>query len=69
MWAYTPASESDPLGAAPGRARVHSSMYAGLRTNLPRELMAYSDFSFCPRDLGHWSVDDRRFCCHQEVRG
>jgi hypothetical protein len=26
--------------------RVHSSMYAGLRTNLPRHLMSFSDFPF-----------------------
>lgn len=34
------------LGRSPKRPRVHSSMYAGLRTNLPREVMSYSDFAF-----------------------
>lgn len=31
-----PETEDDPLGVDPARRRVHSSMYAGLRTNLPR---------------------------------
>ena len=43
---------------------VHSSMYASLRTNLPRDLMAFSDFSFVDR---HWG-DERRFCGHREVQ-
>ncbi|VAH06147.1 unnamed protein product [Triticum turgidum subsp. durum] len=60
-WAYDPrADETDPLGAA-----VHGSLYASLRTNLPRELMGFS---------GHESLvgrvfagDSRTFPGHQEV--
>jgi cation diffusion facilitator CzcD-associated flavoprotein CzcO len=39
------------------------SMYAQLRTNLPREVMGFSDFWF-----GEPFVDGRRFCGHQEVK-
>ena len=48
------------------RYKVHSSMYAKLRTNLPREVMAYTDFAF--DDLGGCSQDARRFPSHAEVR-
>lgn len=41
-------------------------MYAKLRTNLPREVMAYTDFAF--DDLGGRSHDARRFPSHAEVR-
>ena len=41
---------------------VHSSMYKNLRTNLPREVMSYTDFPFTQT----W-LDPRRFCSHQEV--
>ena len=37
-------------------------MYANLRTNLPREVMSYTDFPFT-RSWG----DPRRFCGHAEV--
>ena len=42
---------------------MHSSMYRNLRTNLPREVMSYTDFPFTRT----WQ-DSRRFCSHQEVR-
>lgn len=38
VWVYEPETEDDPLGVDPGRKRVFSSMYAGLRTNLPRRV-------------------------------
>ena len=44
------------------RDHVHSSMYRNLRTNLPREVMSYTDFPFTRT----W-LDSRRFCSHQEV--
>ncbi len=48
--------------------QVHSSMYSGLRTNLPREIMSYLDFPFTPELMGKSrSVDPRRFCSHVEV--
>lgn len=48
VWAYDERTEADPLGAGeplPQEA-VHSSMYYNLRTNLPREIMAFTDFPF-----------------------
>lgn len=53
------------LGKDPKRHKVHSSMYANLRTNLPREVMAYTDFPF--DDLNGRSQDSRRFPSHAEV--
>jgi len=52
-WRYDP---------APGS---HSAVYASLRTNLPRELMGFTSFSFT-RDRSYG--DDRRFCGHAEVQ-
>lgn len=62
-----PQVESDPLGGDPARTRVHSSMYRGLATNLPREIMGYSDFPFSPSNMCGRSVDSRRFPCSDEV--
>lgn len=46
--------------------KVHSSMYDNLRTNLPREIMGFSEFPF---DASFpESEDPRRFCTHHEVR-
>ena len=39
-WIYRPESEPDPLGQT--GSRIHSSMYASMRTNLPRDVMAFS---------------------------
>jgi len=57
----------DLLGRDPRRRRVHSSMYADLRTNLPREVMGFSDFPDIPAALGGRSADARRFPAHAEV--
>jgi hypothetical protein len=38
-----------------------------LRTNLPREVMGYTDFPFTPATLGPRSADPRRFPSHTEV--
>ncbi|KAM3316778.1 hypothetical protein ACQJBY_034746 [Aegilops geniculata] len=59
-WRYDDAASADPLGAG----GVHGSLYASLRTNLPRECMGFLDFPFVA-DEG--SVDPRRFPGHQEV--
>ena len=45
LWVYREETETDPLGQCP-RRRIHSSLYASLRTNLPRDLMAFDDYPF-----------------------
>lgn len=65
VWRYQEQTEDDPLGRAPAR-RVHGSMYAGLRTNLPREVMGFAAFPFDHRFPG--SADPDRFCSHSEVQ-
>ncbi|TVU31760.1 hypothetical protein EJB05_23460, partial [Eragrostis curvula] len=61
-WLYTPpATAADPLGAA----ATHSSLYASLRTNLPREVMGFLDFPFSA--ASGYSADPRRFPGHEEV--
>ncbi|KMT16342.1 hypothetical protein BVRB_3g054890 [Beta vulgaris subsp. vulgaris] len=64
-WVYSPEVESDPLGLDPTRKIVHSSLYASLRTNLPREVMGFRDYPFVPS--GKADRDSRRFVTHQEV--
>lgn len=41
--------------------------YASLRTNLPREIMGFSDLPFTPEAMGARSTDPRRFPRHTEV--
>ena len=66
-WVYTEEVESDDLiGIKPDRQRLHSSMYKGLRTNLPREIMGFLEFPFDTHYPGK-SVDPRRYCTHEEV--
>jgi cation diffusion facilitator CzcD-associated flavoprotein CzcO len=64
VWVYEPEVDSELLGVKSDRKRVHSSMYASLRTNLPRELMSYVDYPFLPRNGRR---DGRRYPGHQEV--
>ncbi|KDO61496.1 hypothetical protein CISIN_1g038157mg, partial [Citrus sinensis] len=64
-WVYTPRVESDQLGVDPNRAVIHTSLYSSLRTNLPREVMGFTDYPFTARDDG--SGDPRRFPGHAEV--
>lgn len=45
VWAFTDDAESDLLGTS-ASSRVHSSLYASLRTNLPREVMRYCASNF-----------------------
>ncbi|KAG8092498.1 hypothetical protein GUJ93_ZPchr0012g19675 [Zizania palustris] len=59
-WLYAAPAAADPLGAA----ATHSSLYASLRTNLPREVMGFIDFPFV---AGAGSADPRRFPGHEEV--
>ncbi|KAG2319991.1 hypothetical protein Bca52824_013204 [Brassica carinata] len=67
LWVYTPQTEPDPLSLDPNRTVVHSSVYASLRTNLPRECMGYRDFPFVPRDDDDESRDPRRYPSYGEV--
>lgn len=62
-WIYTEDVEEHPLN---GGRRVHSSMYHGLRTNLPREIMGFSELPFLPGCFPG-SSDPRQFPGHQEV--
>lgn len=64
-WVYTDAVESDPLGRDPARCRIHTSMYADLRTNLPRDLMAFREYPFDGRGGG--TDDGLRFPPHIDV--
>ncbi|KAK3153262.1 hypothetical protein QOZ80_2BG0169920 [Eleusine coracana subsp. coracana] len=64
-WAYDPRADDDAgplLGRDPGA--VHSSMYASLRTNLPRELMGFSGFPLAGRAF---AGDPRTFPGHREI--
>lgn len=76
MWVYDPEIETDLLGICANRQRVHSSMYASLRTNVPRELMGFLDYSFIPNENendkqnrieGSPKRDTRRYPGHAEV--
>jgi len=51
VWVYDAGSDDDITGVDP-RHRVHSSLYDSLRTNLPRDLMAFSDYTFDSRGGG-----------------
>lgn len=65
IWAYEPRADADPLSrdpAAPGA--VHGSLYASLRTNLPRELMGFSGFPMAGRVF---AGDARALPGHREV--
>ncbi|KAK1420135.1 hypothetical protein QVD17_21486 [Tagetes erecta] len=62
-WAYDPRVESDLLGVDPKRDVVHSSLYKSLKTNLPRELMSFTDFKFGEKVYS----DPRLFPGHEEV--
>ncbi|XP_058224162.1 flavin-containing monooxygenase FMO GS-OX-like 4 [Rhododendron vialii] len=64
-WVYNPTTESDPLGIDPARPVVHSSLYASLRTNLPREVMGFREYPFVAKNGAH--RDPRRFPGHGEV--
>ncbi|KAF6261626.1 putative dimethylaniline monooxygenase [Scenedesmus sp. NREL 46B-D3] len=66
-WVYTDEVDSDPLGQDSRRTRVHSSMYQGLTTNLPREIMGFSDFPFSTAAMAGRSIDARRYPCSDEV--
>ncbi|KAK1364547.1 Flavin-containing monooxygenase [Heracleum sosnowskyi] len=61
-WVYDPRVESDLLSLDPDRGIIHSSVYSSLRTNFPRHVMGFSDFSFTKI-----YEDSRTFPSHEEV--
>ncbi|KAH7862377.1 hypothetical protein Vadar_004045 [Vaccinium darrowii] len=63
IWVYDPRVEPDPLGVDPNREIVHNTLYYSLRTNLPRDLMGFSDYPFTDRVY----CDARNFPGHAEV--
>lgn len=65
-WNYKEDIDSDPVSQDSSRTRVHSSMYASLRTNLPRECMSFLEFPLVP-GLTPGSEDSRRYCSHEAV--
>ena len=52
---------------SPAPFRIHSSLYDGLRVNLPREIMGYSDFPFVWRD-GDAHDDGGKDALHEKGR-
>eukprot|EP01018_Ginkgo_biloba_P016530 Gb_21983 [translate_table: standard] len=63
VWLYNSDVEDDPLGQNPHRKVVHSSLYASLRANLPREIMGFVDYPLVAKD----GRDARRFPGHREI--
>jgi len=61
VWVYRDEVEDDPLGLNASRS-VHGSLYASLRTNLPREVMAFRENPF-----GDSRPDNRQFPSHERV--
>ena len=64
LWNYTDAVEDDPLGQRPSR-RIHGSLYASMRVNLPRDLMAFDGYTF--DDAGGGRDDWPRYPHHPRV--
>jgi dimethylaniline monooxygenase (N-oxide forming) len=52
-WVYT-----DDIGKNKHGLDVHSSMYRGLHTNLPKEIMGYPDFPIPPQDKSYIPAED-----------
>ncbi|CAI9105778.1 OLC1v1004791C2 [Oldenlandia corymbosa var. corymbosa] len=50
IWAYDDRVESDPLGIDPKRQIIHSSLYASVRSTIPKEIMGFSDYPINVRD-------------------
>jgi cation diffusion facilitator CzcD-associated flavoprotein CzcO len=42
-------------------------MYRGLTTNLPRQIMGFSDYPFSAAAMAGRSIDGRRYPCSDEV--
>ncbi|MEH6556626.1 MAG: FAD-dependent oxidoreductase [Oceanicoccus sp.] len=64
VWVFEPVPEDDPMGLNPSKA-VFSSIYNSLRTNLPRDLMAFQDYTF--DSAGGGGDDWQRYPHHTKV--
>ena len=64
VWVFEPIPEDDSMGLNPSKA-VFSSMYDSLRTNLPRDLMAFQDYTFDSEGGG--GDDWQRYPHHTKV--
>ncbi|GJR17944.1 flavin-containing monooxygenase FMO GS-OX5-like protein, partial [Tanacetum coccineum] len=62
-WAYDPRVESDLLRLDPNRDIGQGSLYKSMQTNLPRELMSFTDFKFSEKVYD----DPRTYPGHEEV--
>jgi cation diffusion facilitator CzcD-associated flavoprotein CzcO len=51
---------NDSVGTDKNGLPIHSSMYRGLKTNLPKEVMAFPDFPF--------KQSDESFLHHTQIR-
>ncbi|KAH0449944.1 hypothetical protein IEQ34_020636 [Dendrobium chrysotoxum] len=65
-WVYTPAIDPERFGLDSNRKVVHSILYDGLRTNLPRECMGFSNYAFVTV-TGNSNDDLRRLPRHHAV--
>ncbi len=65
-WVADESPPGDPLGRDRSRLRPTGALYPSLRTNLPRDVMAFGDLPFEPAPDG--GGDPRRFPGHAEVR-
>ena len=63
LWNYTERVEDDPLGQHPSE-RITSSLYASLRVNLPRDLMAFEGHPFTAED----APENERYPHHRAVQ-
>jgi dimethylaniline monooxygenase (N-oxide forming) len=52
-WVYT-----DKVGKDENGSEIHTSMYQGLRTNLPKEVMGFPDFPIDDQELSYISAED-----------
>ena len=59
-WVYTDEVGKDSRHGLP----IHSSMYKNLRTNLPKEVMAFPDFPFDDAECGKRSFIGEREVCN-----
>ncbi|KAF8389753.1 hypothetical protein HHK36_024272 [Tetracentron sinense] len=62
QWLYEPRVECEDKGKG-ATPEVHSSIYASLRLNSPREIMGFTDFPFLVKE----GRDMRRFPGHREL--